>query len=103
MPSKTFHHLEEGQTITLELVDFGPAPGQEKVLETTEGQISEVLKTRLSVSFTMRFWGRHSNGDVKGWKPFDTVQHFSKRTGYLWGGDDPTYRISASHSKRKDP
>lgn len=93
--AKTFHHLVEGSTVTVQLNRWLPNGGVE-ILEEVQGRVLEVLRTRVSVQFPMRVW------DTRPWDQQDvslSVQHFSRRSGLRWGSGPEDYRIHPDHAR----
>lgn len=98
MSRKTYHHLGEDDTVTLEHYRWSDE-GADEVLEEVQGRVMGVFKRRVAIEFEMRVWDR-----VTPWQDqptFTTIQLFSRAGGQRWGAGDYDYRIKRDQARRK--
>lgn len=95
---KTFHHLKTGDKVAL--VYWGDDPAD--ALETVEAEVLAVYARRVDLQFKMRHYEGDANTAWDARPPYETVQPFSRRTGYRWGGDATyDYFIDKKHAEKR--
>ena len=90
MARKTYHHLTAGETVAVEHYRW-TSDGGERVMETVDGEVTKVLKSRVEIRFA---WITDKGRAI-------TWQQFSRQGGQRWGAEEDDYRISPKHAQVK--